>query len=62
MKYDLAIIGCGSVGAAAGYYAAMSGLNVLMLDSHTRPIVMVAIMVILVLSVTPMVKVRNTFH
>lgn len=37
MKYDLAIVGCGSVGAAAGYYAAMSGLSVLMLDSHTPP-------------------------
>lgn len=37
MKYDLAIVGCGSVGAAAGYYAALSGLKVLMLDSHTPP-------------------------
>ena len=30
MKYDLIIIGSGSVGAAAGYYATRAGLNVLM--------------------------------
>ncbi len=29
MKYDLIIIGSGSVGAAAGYYATRAGLNVL---------------------------------
>ncbi|HFK7304349.1 TPA: hypothetical protein ACGZVM_001479, partial [Escherichia coli] len=27
MKYDLIIIGSGSVGAAAGYYATRAGLN-----------------------------------
>ena len=30
MKYDLIIIGSGSVGAAAGYYATRAGLKVLM--------------------------------
>lgn len=33
MKYDLIIIGSGSVGAAAGYYATRAGLNVLMTDA-----------------------------
>lgn len=37
MKYDLIIIGSGSVGAAAGYYATQSGLNVLMTDAHLPP-------------------------
>lgn len=37
MKYDLIIIGCGSVGAAAGYYATRAGLNVLMTDAHLPP-------------------------
>lgn len=37
MKYDLIIIGSGSVGAAAGCYAAHSGLNVLMIDSYHPP-------------------------
>lgn len=37
MKYDLIIIGSGSVGAAAGYYATLSGLNVLMTDAHLPP-------------------------
>ncbi|USS88723.1 hypothetical protein [Fructilactobacillus cliffordii] len=35
--YDLAIIGTGSVGAAAGYYASQAGLNVLELDAHVPP-------------------------
>ena len=34
MKYDLIIIGSGSVGAAAGYYATRAGLKVLMIDAH----------------------------
>ena len=37
MKYDLIIIGSGSVGAAAGYYATLAGLNVLMTDAHMPP-------------------------
>lgn len=37
MKYDLIIIGSGSVGAATGYYATRAGLNVLMIDSHLPP-------------------------
>jgi len=37
MKYDLIIVGSGSVGAAAGCYAAHSGLKVLMIDSHHPP-------------------------
>lgn len=37
MKYDLIIIGSGSVGAAAGYYATHAGLNVLMTDAHMPP-------------------------
>lgn len=37
MKYDLIIIGSGSVGAAAGYYATKAGLNVLMIDAHLPP-------------------------
>ncbi|WP_049024155.1 FAD-dependent oxidoreductase, partial [Klebsiella pneumoniae] len=37
MQYDLIIIGSGSVGAAAGYYAHRAGLNVLMTDAHQPP-------------------------
>ena len=37
MQYDLIIIGSGSVGAAAGYYATQAGLNVLMTDSAHPP-------------------------
>nr|WP_318382063.1 N-methyl-L-tryptophan oxidase [uncultured Enterobacter sp.] len=37
MKYDLIIIGSGSVGAAAGYYATQAGLRVLMTDAHLPP-------------------------
>lgn len=37
MQYDLIIIGSGSVGAAAGYYARRAGLNVLMTDAHQPP-------------------------
>lgn len=37
MKYDLIIIGSGSVGAAAGYYATQADLNVLMIDAHLPP-------------------------
>ncbi|MBA7933250.1 N-methyl-L-tryptophan oxidase [Klebsiella sp. RHBSTW-00215] len=37
MQYDLIIIGSGSVGSAAGYYARQAGLNVLMIDSHQPP-------------------------
>lgn len=37
MKYDLIIIGSGSVGAAARYYATRAGLNVLMTDAHMPP-------------------------
>ena len=37
MRYDLIIIGSGSVGSAAGYYATQAGLNVLMIDSHLPP-------------------------
>ncbi|MFW0766585.1 N-methyl-L-tryptophan oxidase [Trabulsiella odontotermitis] len=37
MQYDLIVLGSGSVGAAAGYYARRAGLNVLMLDAHLPP-------------------------
>lgn len=37
MDYDLAIVGSGSVGAAAGYYAALAGLNVALFDRHSPP-------------------------
>lgn len=37
MQYDLIIIGSGSVGAAAGYYATRAGLKVLMTDAHLPP-------------------------
>lgn len=37
MTYDLIIVGSGSVGAAAGCYAANSGLKVLMIDSAHPP-------------------------
>lgn len=37
MEYDLIIVGSGSVGSAAGYYAAKAGVKVLMIDSHTPP-------------------------
>lgn len=37
MQYDLIIIGSGSVGAAAGYYARQAGLNVLIIDAYQPP-------------------------
>ncbi|MGV3346281.1 N-methyl-L-tryptophan oxidase [Enterobacteriaceae bacterium LUAb1] len=37
MTYDLIVIGSGSVGAAAGWYATKAGLNVLMIDSAHPP-------------------------
>ena len=37
MDYDLIVIGSGSVGSAAGYYASQAGLNVLMVDSAMPP-------------------------
>ncbi|WP_431222704.1 N-methyl-L-tryptophan oxidase [Serratia sp. L9] len=37
MEYDLIIVGSGSVGAAAGYYATAAGLKVLMIDSAMPP-------------------------
>ncbi|HFZ8995349.1 TPA: N-methyl-L-tryptophan oxidase [Citrobacter freundii] len=37
MQYDLIIIGSGSVGAAAGYYATRAGLKVLMTDAAMPP-------------------------
>ncbi|MFD1803116.1 N-methyl-L-tryptophan oxidase [Mixta tenebrionis] len=37
MVYDLIVIGSGSVGAAAGWYATRAGLNVLMIDSAHPP-------------------------
>lgn len=37
MEYDLIIVGSGSVGAAAGYYATTAGLKVLMIDSAMPP-------------------------
>ena len=37
MTYDLIIIGSGSVGAAAGFYATRAGLSVLMIDAHLPP-------------------------
>jgi len=37
MDYDLIVVGSGSVGSAAGYYATKAGLNVLMIDSAMPP-------------------------
>lgn len=37
MEYDLIIVGSGSVGAAAGYYAHQAGLKTLMIDSAMPP-------------------------
>ncbi|WP_413734253.1 N-methyl-L-tryptophan oxidase [Sodalis sp. RH21] len=37
MVYDLIIIGSGSVGSAAGFYATEAGLNVLMIDAAFPP-------------------------
>lgn len=37
MIYDLIIVGSGSVGAAAGYYATRAGLKVLMIDNAHPP-------------------------
>lgn len=37
MEYDLIIVGSGSVGAAAGYYATQAGLKVLMTDAAHPP-------------------------
>lgn len=37
MEYDLIVIGSGSVGSAAGYYASQAGLRVLMIDSAMPP-------------------------
>lgn len=37
MEYDLIIVGSGSVGAAAGYYATSNGLKVLMIDQAIPP-------------------------
>ena len=37
MDYDFIIIGSGSVGSAAGYYAARAGLKVLMIDNGHPP-------------------------
>ena len=37
MEYDLIIVGSGSVGAAAGFYATQAGLKVLMIDSAMPP-------------------------
>ncbi len=37
MTYDFIVIGSGSVGSAAGYYAARAGLNVLMVDNGYPP-------------------------
>lgn len=37
MIYDFIVVGSGSVGSAAGYYATLAGLNVLMIDSREPP-------------------------
>ncbi|WP_338562831.1 N-methyl-L-tryptophan oxidase [Erwinia sp. E_sp_B04_7] len=37
MVYDLIVVGSGSVGAAAGWYATQAGLNVLMIDRAHPP-------------------------
>jgi N-methyl-L-tryptophan oxidase len=37
VEYDLIVVGSGSVGAAAGYYATQAGLKVLMIDSAMPP-------------------------
>lgn len=35
--YDLAVLGCGSVGSAVGYYASREGASVLEIDSYQPP-------------------------
>lgn len=62
MKYDLIIIGSGSVGSAAGYYATQAGLNVLMIDAHHPLILKEAITAIPVLSVTLTAKVSAMYR
>ena len=37
MEYDFIVVGSGSAGAAAGYYATLAGLRVLMIDSAHPP-------------------------
>ena len=37
MVYDLIVVGSGSVGAAAGWYATQAGLKVLMIDRAHPP-------------------------
>lgn len=36
-KYSVVIVGAGSIGMAAGYYLAKSGIDVLLLDTHNPP-------------------------
>ena len=36
MEYDLIIVGSGSVGAAAGFYATQAGLKVMMISERLR--------------------------
>ena len=58
MVYDLIVIGSGSVGAAAGWYATRAGLKVLMIDSAHPLIRKAAITAPRGLSATPTAKAR----
>lgn len=60
MEYDLIVVGSGSVGAAAGYYATRAGLKVLMIDSAIPRTATAAITAIPVSSVTLTAKVKST--
>lgn len=46
MTYDIAVIGSGSVGSFAGYYAAKMGLKTCLIDKFKHLILKVLIMVI----------------
>lgn len=60
MEYDLIVVGSGSVGAAAGYYATRAGLKVLMIDSAIPRTETAAITAIPALSVTLTAKAKST--
>lgn len=60
MEYDLIVVGSGSVGAAAGYYATRAGLKVLMIDSAIPRTATAAITAIPASSVTLTAKAKST--
>ncbi|BFO09597.1 hypothetical protein GGER_21070 [Serratia rubidaea] len=62
MEYDLIVVGSGSVGAAAGYYATQAGLKVLMIDSEIPRTATAATTAIRVLFAMPTAKVNDMFR